>query len=70
MITPQFSNPFVQLMNPEAVIRAVEASERLRGLQRHVCRPLDRLVPDVGMGSDAAEFDAMIDGMGDGDDDR
>lgn len=70
MITPQFSNPFVQLMNPEAVIRAVEASERLRGLRRHVCRPLDRLVPDGGMGNDAAEFDAMIDGMGDGDDDR
>jgi len=42
MISSQVSNPFVLLMNPEEVIRAVESSERLRRLRRHVCRPLDR----------------------------
>jgi hypothetical protein len=67
MISPQFANPFVQLMNPEAVIRAVEASERLRGLRRHVCRPLDRIGPDGGLGVEAAEFDALVDGMADDD---
>lgn len=65
MISPAFANPFVQLMNPDAVIRAVEASERLRGLRRHVCRPLDRVAPSDGASSDAAAFDAMIDGQGD-----
>jgi hypothetical protein len=68
MISPQFANPFVQLISPEVVIRAVEASERLRGLRRHVCRPLDRVVPVGGPGSEAAEFDAMIDRQGDVDD--
>jgi hypothetical protein len=67
MISPAFANPFVQLMNPEAVIRAVEASERLRGLRRHVCRPLDRVAPMDGANGDAAAYDAMIDGLGDDD---
>ena len=44
MITTQLNNPFVLLMNPQEVIRAVENSDRLRRLRRHVCRPLDRPV--------------------------
>ncbi len=35
-------NPFLLMMNPEVVLMAIERSERLAGLQRHLCRPLDR----------------------------
>jgi hypothetical protein len=38
-------NPFMLLLNPEAVIAAVEKSERLGRLNRHLCRPLDRPTP-------------------------
>jgi hypothetical protein len=39
------ANPFMLLVNPEAVFAAVEKSERLNGLNRHMCRPLDRVMP-------------------------
>lgn len=35
-------NPFMLLVHPEAVFAAVEKSERLGRLNRHLCRPLDR----------------------------
>jgi len=35
-------NPFMLLLNPEIVLAAVENSERLSQLNRHLCRPLDR----------------------------
>ena len=35
-------NPFMLLLNPEVVLAAVEKSERLSQLNRHLCRPLDR----------------------------
>ena len=34
-------NPFAMMLNPEAVLRAVESSQKLSGLQSRVCRPLD-----------------------------
>ena len=37
-------NPFMLLLNPEVVLAAVEKSERLGKLSRHLCRPLDRAV--------------------------
>ena len=61
MITPQLSNPFVLLMNPQEVIRAVESSDRLRRLRRHVCRPLDKPVVPNAVGLEAAAFDALLD---------
>lgn len=55
------ANPFFMMMNPEAVIQAVERSERLNCLTRRVCRPLDRpLIPKVRQ-DDLAAFDAQID---------
>ena len=33
------------MINPEVVFAAIEASERLGQLNRHLCRPLDRVVP-------------------------
>jgi hypothetical protein len=35
-------NPFMLMINPEVVFAAVEKSERLSQLNRHLCRPLDR----------------------------
>jgi hypothetical protein len=42
------ANPFALLMDPQAVFRAIENSERLERLQSRVCRPLDKpLLPVV-----------------------
>ena len=38
-------NPFLLMLNPEIVLAAVEKSERLGQLNRHLCRPLDRPAP-------------------------
>ncbi len=38
-------NPFMLMISPEVVLAAVEKSERLGKLNRHLCRPLDRPVP-------------------------
>jgi hypothetical protein len=35
-------NPFLLMVNPEEVLAAMEKSERLGALNRHLCRPLDR----------------------------
>ncbi|MFM2343185.1 MAG: hypothetical protein RLZZ592_2838 [Pseudomonadota bacterium] len=40
------ADPFALMMNPQDILSAIERSERLGGLQRRVCRPLDRpLIP-------------------------
>lgn len=55
-----YANPFALMMDPEAVVAAMESSERLNGLKSRVCRPLDKpLIPLVG--SDTAAFDDDID---------
>lgn len=38
-------NPFMLMTHPEVVLAAVEKSERLGRLNRHLCRPLDRPSP-------------------------
>jgi hypothetical protein len=40
--TSAVENPFMLMLNPEVVIAAMERSERLNQLNRHLCRPLDR----------------------------
>ncbi|WP_425259471.1 hypothetical protein ACPOLB_01180 [Rubrivivax sp. RP6-9] len=35
-------NPFMLMLQPEVVLAAIENSERLSQLNRHLCRPLDR----------------------------
>lgn len=42
-VEAQVRNPFMLMLNPEVVVAAVEASERLKQLNRHECRPLDRV---------------------------
>ena len=42
------ANPFALLMDPQAIFRAIENSERLERLHSRVCRPLDKpLLPVV-----------------------
>lgn len=54
-------NPFMMITDPEVILQAVERSERLNRLARHVCRPLDRpLIPKV-RGAELDAFDREID---------
>jgi hypothetical protein len=54
-------NPFTMMMAPEAILQAVERSDRLNRLQRRVCRPLDKpLIPKL-MAAEQAAFDREID---------
>ncbi len=54
-------NPFMMMTDPEVILRAVENSERLSGLQRRICRPLDKpLIPKV-RAMDLADYDSAID---------
>lgn len=53
------TNPFMLLVHPEAVLAAVEKSERLGRLNRHLCRPLDRQVSTLtGKPGESADADA------------
>ncbi|MFO1214885.1 MAG: hypothetical protein U1E72_09860 [Burkholderiaceae bacterium] len=53
---PAVANPFVLLMDPESVFRAIEKSERLERLHSRVCRPLDKpLLPVVAADDEAVE---------------
>lgn len=55
------SNPFTMMMDPAAILDAMERSERLQGLQRRICRPLDRpLIPKL-KGAELAAYDDEID---------
>ena len=57
MTQPQHpvANPFVLLMDPQSVFRAIEKSERLERLHSRVCRPLDKPLLPVVAAEDAAE---------------
>jgi hypothetical protein len=46
-------NPFMLMLHPELVLAAIEKSERLGQLNRHMCRPLDKPLPGQP-GSEAA----------------
>lgn len=49
-------NPFMLMINPEVVLAAVQRSERLSQLNRHLCRPLDRpLVPNAALPGDVVD---------------
>lgn len=38
-------NPFMMMIQPEAVLAAMERSEKLGRLNRRLCHPLDRPTP-------------------------
>lgn len=57
-------NPFVLMLDPEAVISAMESSRNLRGLRQRICRPLDKpLIPKTHSIDRIAlrDYDAAID---------
>lgn len=61
--TSLVQNPFMLMINPEVVLAAMESSERLSQLNRHLCRPLDR--PQLGSAKveeDLADDDSADDG--------
>ncbi len=54
-------NPFALLMNPEVVVKAMEASDRLGRLHSRICRPLDRpILPTKQLDDAVAAYDAAI----------
>ncbi len=55
--TAMRANPFMLLLHPEVVVAAMEKSERLSQLNRHLCRPLDKIIPGMGTGDDAQRED-------------
>lgn len=61
-------NPFAMLLDPERITREVEASDRLKRLQRRVCRPLDKPLiavrrSNAAISSDLDQdaYDALVD---------
>lgn len=57
-------NPFVLMLDPEAVISAMEDSKMLRSLRQRICRPLDKPLIPKTHGLDRVlltQFDAVID---------
>jgi hypothetical protein len=59
MTQPQHpvANPFVLLMDPQSVFRAIEKSERLERLHSRVCRPLDKPLLPVVDADETTEID-------------
>ena len=51
--TAMRANPFMLLLQPEVVVAAMEKSERLSQLNRHLCRPLDKILPGSAAGDEA-----------------
>ena len=60
MTPSEATGPFALLLNPEVVVKAMEASERLSRLHSRICRPLDRPVIPTKKDDSVAAFDAAI----------
>jgi hypothetical protein len=59
------ANPFDMLINPQAILNAIEHAESLNNLARKVCRPLDKPAPPkASEAADVAAFDAALDRLG------
>lgn len=63
---PRNINPFALMLDPQAVIAQIERSERLEGLHRRVCRPLDKpllggAADEAGEGAEASGAKATAD---------
>jgi hypothetical protein len=56
-LTTAERNPFMLLVQPEVVLAAIEKSDRLERLNRHLCRPLDRPTPTSLRQAGDAEID-------------
>ncbi len=56
------ADPFAMLMDPQAVIDAMQRSTRLDGLSRRICRPLDKPLIPKSVNAEMAAFDQEVDG--------
>ncbi|MCE2914720.1 MAG: hypothetical protein ACOVOT_00620 [Rubrivivax sp.] len=61
-------NPFLLMLQPELVLAAVEKSEKLGRLNRHLCRPLDRPAMQPPGSADGSRSRTSL--ADDGDDDE
>ena len=62
--TQACANPFVLMVNPQAVFAAIENSDRLARLVSRICRPLDRHAPEATDADTADTADAELDPTG------
>jgi hypothetical protein len=60
-----YANPFALMMDPQAVLEAMERSERLNRLQSRVCRPLDKPLIPLVSGESQTSFDSEVDASAD-----
>jgi hypothetical protein len=60
-----YANPFALMMDPQAVLEAMERSERLNRLQSRVCRPLDKPLIPLVAGDSQASSDMDVDDSAD-----
>jgi hypothetical protein len=54
------ADPFAMLINPQAVLQAIEQSGRLGALASRVCRPLDKPLIPKRDGDDQRSYDEGI----------
>ena len=54
-------DPFAMLINPQAVLAAIEQSGRLGALNSRVCRPLDKPLIPKRDNEDQRSFDELAD---------
>jgi hypothetical protein len=60
--TNPIHNPFMLMLQPEIVLAAMEKSERLNQLNRHLCRPLDKpALANARAGDDGNDDDSSDD---------
>jgi hypothetical protein len=55
------ANPFGMLVDPAAIQKALEGSQRLESLNRRICRPLDRVMPAKAGEGERAGLEAALD---------
>lgn len=55
------TNPFILMMDPQAVLSQIEHSERLERLHSRICRPLDKPQLSTAPTADLASHDQEID---------
>ena len=63
MVTTTSFHPFAMLVDPGAVLRAIETSSALGRLQARVFRPLERQDSPGFADGDLAAFDAEVDAL-------
>lgn len=55
------ANPFALMLDPAAVVLAMESSDRLSRLQSRICRPLDK-IPGAAAAEEADDADLITTG--------